>query len=320
MGISFDTFEDNSGIEIRLPQPPFKLLDIGQSNVYDCDQARLRHYLEGRGVSINEDWLIDFSRNSGFDEWGRRVNKAFLADFCAKIGIEYKALDIFDGQGVIPFDLNHEVLPERLCENFDLVINMGTTEHVLNQLNAFKVIHDATKPGGEMVHNLPISGHTNHCYVCYTSRFFFDLAGNNDYEMLQLVYALGTKSMLFDPLRNYPAFPILETVQSRGILIGRDRFGPDMELADIGLFVRFRKKRSSRFAAALDTATSIAPVKHEILDYYSRNSYTANHVASNNVHYGSMELSGVPGRDLLNEVGRRIRRRVGMVLGRSPSS
>jgi hypothetical protein len=37
------------------------------------------------------------------------------------------------------------------------------------------------------------------------------------------------------------------------------------------------------------------------------------------VDYGSIGLSGVPGRDLLNEVGRRIRRRVGMVLGRSPS-
>jgi hypothetical protein len=48
--------------------------------------------------------------------------------------------------------------------------------------------------------------------------------------------------------------------------------------------------------------------------------YKANHVASNNVHYGSMEPSGVPRRDLLNEVGRRIRRRIGIVVGRSPSS
>jgi len=37
------------------------------------------------------------------------------------------------------------------------------------------------------------------------------------------------------------------------------------------------------------------------------------------VDYGSIGLSGVPGRDLLNEVGRRIRRRIGMVLGRYPS-
>jgi len=41
---------------------------------------------------------------------------------------------------------------------------------------------------------------------------------------------------------------------------------------------------------------------------------------ANKVDYGSIGLGGVPGRDLLNEVGRRIRRRVGMMLGRSPST
>jgi hypothetical protein len=45
---------------------------------------------------------------------------------------------------------------------------------------------------------------------------------------------------------------------------------------------------------------------------------TVSHRASK-VDYGSIGLSGVPGRDLLNEVGRRIRRRAGMLVGRSPS-
>jgi hypothetical protein len=34
---------------------------------------------------------------------------------------------------------------------------------------------------------------------------------------------------------------------------------------------------------------------------------------------GTTDLSGVPGRYLLREVGRRIRRRAGMLVGRSPS-
>jgi len=41
---------------------------------------------------------------------------------------------------------------------------------------------------------------------------------------------------------------------------------------------------------------------------------------ANTLDYGLIGLSSVPGRDLLNEVGRRIRRRVGMALGRAPSS
>ena len=78
--------------------------------------------------------------------------------------------------------------------------------------------------------------------------------------------------------------------------------------------------RRSRRGPRADITTSTALRFPHDLDYYSRNSYKANHVASNNVHYGSMELSGVPRRDLLNEVGRRIRRRIGIVVGRSPSS
>ena len=34
---------------------------------------------------------------------------------------------------------------------------------------------------------------------------------------------------------------------------------------------------------------------------------------------GRLLLSSVPGRDLLSEVGRRVNRRLGMLLGRSPS-
>jgi len=41
---------------------------------------------------------------------------------------------------------------------------------------------------------------------------------------------------------------------------------------------------------------------------------------TNKVNYGSIGLGDVPGRDLLNEIGRRMRRRVGMVLGRSRTS
>jgi hypothetical protein len=44
--------------------------------------------------------------------------------------------------------LNHEPTPQKFVGDFDLVVNFGTTEHLLNQYNAFKVIHDATKVGG----------------------------------------------------------------------------------------------------------------------------------------------------------------------------
>jgi hypothetical protein len=274
MALSFSDLERVGALVIGLPMPPCSVLDIGQSNIYDADASRLAAWLEQRGVSAPEGWIADFTARSGHDAAGNRINGAFLGELCTTIGIDYCALDIFDGHRVLLSDLNRDTLPENLCEKFDLVLNSGTTEHVLNQYNAFNIIHDATAPGGEMLHILPISGYTDHGYVHYTSRFFFDLAGYNDYEILQAEYvSAGVDSRLFDPLRVYSAhFPMLRQVESNGLMVGIDRFAPEPSIADLGIVLRYRKKRSARFVGALDTATSVANPPPRVLDFYNRHS------------------------------------------------
>jgi hypothetical protein len=99
--------------------------------------------------------------------------------------------------------------------------------------------------------------------VTYNERLFFDLAGYNDYDILQIDhFSQGKTSKLLDSARNYAGtFPIL-----RSIVQGADR-----ELPDIALFIRYGKRRSARFCAALDTATSIATPPRTVLDFYDRN-------------------------------------------------
>jgi SAM-dependent methyltransferase len=283
VAVPFEALECAGLLKVSIPPAPCSLLDIGQSNVYDAEACRLTTWIEQRGVAAPDDWTAEFAVRSGFDEAGNRRNTAFLGELCTKIGIDYRALDIMQGTSVLLFDLNRNTLPDAFLEKFDLVLNSGTTEHVLNQFNAFKVIHDATKPGGEMLHILPLAGHTDHGYVHYTSRFFFDLAGYNDYEILEVEYfwSEGTVSKLFDAVRSYVAhFPVLRQTESRGLVVGADRFGPEPALADIGIVARYRKKRSSRFVAALDTATSVAPPPPEILKFYDRRTPGAELVGS----------------------------------------
>src|SRR3990172_13378955 len=98
--------------------------------------------------------------------------------------MEYLAFDIAYGYRTTILDLNCAVLPASLQKRFDLVLNFGTTEHILNQLNCFKVIHDATKVGGYIYHSLPAVGYVNHGYITYTGRCFFDVAGFNEYELV----------------------------------------------------------------------------------------------------------------------------------------
>src|SRR4029079_14030041 len=55
------------------------------------------------------------------------------------LGFEYAAIDIDGSPGSIPLDLNFDDIPKKLKGHFQLVTNLGTTEHVANQLQAFKI-------------------------------------------------------------------------------------------------------------------------------------------------------------------------------------
>jgi hypothetical protein len=67
-------------------------------------------------------------------------------------------------------------------------VNFGTTEHVANQLNAFKLIHDLAAKGCIMVHTLPSHGQFNHGLVNYNPKFFWMLARSNGYRLLHMSF------------------------------------------------------------------------------------------------------------------------------------
>src|SRR3990172_8654910 len=128
--------------------------------------------------------------------------------------MEYLAFDIAYGYRTTILDLNCAVLPASLQKRFDLVLNFGTTEHILNQLNCFKVIHDATKVGGYIYHQLPAIGYVNHGYVTYTGRCFFDLAIYNQYELIACWFeGPSGRNCVLESLKNYSThFPALRRV------------------------------------------------------------------------------------------------------------
>jgi hypothetical protein len=59
-------------------------------------------------------------------------------------------------------DLDFDGIPTEHKGKYSLVTNFGTTEHVANQLNAFKIIDELTALNGVMVHELPAQGWFNH--------------------------------------------------------------------------------------------------------------------------------------------------------------
>ena len=104
--------------------------------------------------------------------------------FWTALGLERTAIDI-EGEA-LKLDLNRDQVPNSIRGAFDFVVNTGTTEHVANQANAFEIIHDLTRVGGVMYHEVPAGGMINHGLIAYQPRFFDTLSRFNDYETLFL--------------------------------------------------------------------------------------------------------------------------------------
>jgi hypothetical protein len=104
-------------------------------------------------------------------------------EFWTWLGLNYASIDIDGSPGSIPLDLNYDEAPADLVGRYDIVTNFGTTEHVANQLQSFKIIHDLATAGAIMLHVVPASGTPNHGLVSYNPKFFWMLGRSNGYKI-----------------------------------------------------------------------------------------------------------------------------------------
>ena len=163
-----------------------------------------------------------------------------------------------DAPGESGCDHGHGTIGDHHRGVFDVVLNIGTTEHVLNQFNCFEVIHDATKVNGCIVHQLPVSGFTDHGYFTYTGRFFFEMARFNKYEIsaFWLEGPAGNDDILTS-IRSYgDSFSILK--QPHG----------SVPVPNCGFTVILRKTQAKPFAACVDLSTSVGTILENVIVEY----------------------------------------------------
>lgn len=131
---------------------------------------------------------------NGFDQY------SYMGDLYRMAGFDYVSLDVVDAPFVRKFDLNSDTLgtrprawwqPRRTAKSnsdlrgrFDLVLNFGTSEHVLNQHSVCRVMHDLAKPGGLLYGMYLINGFGDHGLIRYSSKFVTALVEANQYEIL----------------------------------------------------------------------------------------------------------------------------------------
>ena len=146
------------------------------------------------------------------------------------------------------FDLN---LPVSIDQKFDLVLNIGTAEHIFNVYQFFKTAHELTAPGGLMMHSSPFTGWPDHGFFNFQPTFFFDLARANRYEILSFICG-RIKPLEYVQVRNHDDIPLL--IQSAKIPAGshinvlfRKTTDADFVVPMQGYYAGTLSKESTRF-------------------------------------------------------------------------
>lgn len=241
-----------------------KLLDIGPQNVYFAREDQIREFIKNQGsdASANED---EIQRLIYFSTPRPEERTTLFSEITDLTNIEYDSIDVCPGLKTEILDLNFDMLPSRMVGRYDVVLNFGTTEHIFNQWNCFEVMHDATKVGGVMYHQLPASGYLDHGYFCYTPLFFREMAQANGYEIIDMFVTPAGESKI-DNLH-------LPARSSRSIFERVNSMGDDNRIPALNIHVVLMRTSDRPFSCALEIATAHAPADAGMLTRYQGNSH-----------------------------------------------
>ena len=190
MGASAKTLSRLTSLhQAGLIRPGASIIELGAQELHcegkeDYVRDVIRHFRE-HDPSIRSSELYTQAELQSLSDHG------LLGKLMIACGFSYCALDIFEAENTIVFDLNVQAPGDDLAGKFDVVTNLGTTEHLINQHQAFKTMHELAKTGGIIYHDLPLSGYHEHGYFSYNPLLFRELADANHYNVVLERYSGG---------------------------------------------------------------------------------------------------------------------------------
>jgi hypothetical protein len=160
----------------------------------------------------------------------RRARRAHIADVFRMLG--YDTVDTIDFSDAESPDILHNLsdpVPEDLHEKYDLVFDIGVVEHVCDIFQALCNCMTMVKPGGTVVHIVPLHGWHNMTYFNFQPMFFHEVYAANGFE----------------PTRTYINFyPQFDEWNDRPMLYREYQYGDEMlfqlprKLTNICFFAR----------------------------------------------------------------------------------
>ena len=120
-------------------------------------------------------------------------------EYFSSLGYDHTSIDWNGLDGALPLDLSKPIESPELINQFDVLTNSGTSEHVEDQYECFRNLHFLVKRNGIFIHLSPKTGSwPRHGLYYYTFDFHRRLASQCDYEILREadIAAAGKKSHL----------------------------------------------------------------------------------------------------------------------------
>jgi methyltransferase family protein len=148
------------------------IADLGCTQLRDATPEDVRRFLGHFGKTPPNEEIARLA-----------THNTFITEHMKAVGFSYRAFDVVVAPNCEWLDLNRDEVPKRWRGHFDLVLNFGTTEHVINQFNAFRTLHDLAKPQGGLIYSLFLrGGYMDHGLLHYSDRFVDLLCQANRYE------------------------------------------------------------------------------------------------------------------------------------------
>ncbi|KKM81428.1 hypothetical protein LCGC14_1329870 [marine sediment metagenome] len=126
-------------------------------------------------------------------------------EYFQTLGMKHSSIDQNGRDGSLQYDLNEPIVDSSLINQFDIITNFGTSEHVTNQYQCFRNIHNLCKKEGLFVHCVPMKGSwqndgVHSCRYRYSTMFFTRLASIYNYEILcnEIIIQKKNKSNLLE--------------------------------------------------------------------------------------------------------------------------
>ena len=160
------------------------VLTIGKQEVNETTPQDLQGWAREMDCQLNPIAESFFSDK-------RFIKNSYITDTALFLSLGFDNLDSVDysdfEQCTITHDLNVDV-PARLHNKYDLIVDVGTSEHIFNFPKVLENYNKMLKVGGRIIHGLPSSNHVDHGFYMFSPTLFRDYYSANNWEIKDCLF------------------------------------------------------------------------------------------------------------------------------------